>query len=47
MKIWPGRYDIVEVCRLGANGEIIGMDGSLSGEDVLPGFALPLAKLFA
>ncbi len=41
----------VEVCRLGANdeiqSEIIGMDGSLSGENVLPGFSLELAKLFA
>ncbi len=41
----------IEVCRLDADGdmqsEIIGPDGSLSGEDVLPGFALPLAKLFA
>ena len=41
----------VEVCRLGADGEIhseiIGRHGSLSGEDVLPGFTLPLAKLFA
>ncbi len=41
----------VEVCRLGADGdmqsEVICRHGSLSGEDVLPGFALPLAKLFA
>jgi len=41
----------VEVCRLDDNGgierEFIGEDGSLSGEDVLPGFELPLAQLFA
>ena len=41
----------VEVCRLDDNGdnarEFIGADGSLSGEDVLPGFELPLAALFA
>ncbi len=41
----------VEVCRLDADGdmqsEVIGRGGTLSGEDVLPGFALPLAKLFA
>ncbi len=40
-----------EVHRLDAAGEIqtefIGPDGSLAGEDVLPGFALPLAKLFS
>ncbi len=37
--------------RLDASGEIqtefISPDGSLAGEDVLPGFALPLAKLFS
>ncbi len=41
----------VEVCRLGENdeiqSEIISIDSSLSGEDVLPGFALPLGKLFS
>ncbi len=41
----------VEVCRLddsgGIRAEFIGIDGSLSGEDVLPGFELPLAALFA
>ena len=40
-----------EVHRLDASGdlqrEIIAADGALSGEQVLPGFALPLAKLFA
>ena len=40
----------VEVCRLDDNGgiraEFIGIDGSLSGEDVLPGFELPLTRLF-
>ncbi len=39
-----------EVWRLGADGDIesaiIQADGSLSGEDVLPGFTLPLAQLF-
>ncbi len=41
----------VEVHRLGADGEgqreVIGSDGQLSGEDVLPGFALSLTALFA
>ena len=41
----------VEVCRLDATGdmqsEVIGRQGALSGEDVLPGFRLELAKLFA
>ncbi len=39
-----------EVMRLGAAGDIesdiIQADGSLSGEDVLPGFVLPLSQLF-
>lgn len=39
-----------EVCRLEASGEIqtefIGAGGSLSGENVLPGFTLELARLF-
>jgi len=39
-----------EVCRLDASGEIqtefISADGSLSGEDVLPGFSLELSALF-
>jgi len=39
-----------EVHRLGADGdierEVIGPDGSLSGEDALPGFSLNLALLF-
>ena len=41
----------VEVCRLddsgGIRAEFIGIDGSLSGEDVLPGFELPLTRLFS
>jgi Uma2 family endonuclease len=41
----------VEVCRLDDKGdsrsEFIGIDGSLSGESVLPGFHLDLAALFA
>lgn len=40
----------VEVCRLDDKGkmqtEFIGADGALSGESVLPGFALELALLF-
>lgn len=39
-----------EVHRLGEDGdierEIVGQDGSLSGEDILPGFNLELASLF-
>ncbi len=41
----------VEVHRLGADGEgqreVIGSDGQLSGEDVLPGFRLALSTLYA
>ena len=41
----------VEVCRLDANGDVerefVAEDGALSGEDVLPGFELKLAQLFA
>lgn len=41
----------VEVCRLADAGDIrsefIGIDGSLSGGDALPGFRLDLAALFA
>ena len=48
--VLPGSKS-AEVCRLDASGEIlteaIGLDGSLSGEPALPGFELPLAKLFA
>ena len=40
----------VEVCRLNDSGDIqsefIGSDGALSGESVLPGFQLELARLF-
>ena len=39
-----------EVHRLGADGaierEFVGADGSLSGESVLPGFSLEIARLF-
>ena len=48
--ILPGQRR-AEVCRLDENGEFqtesIAADGSLSGEDVLPGFQLKLAQLFA
>ena len=41
----------VEVCKLDEGGEIrtegIGADGSLSGEDVLPGFSLEISGLFS
>ena len=41
----------VEVCRLDDEGgiqtEMIGIDGRLSGEGVLPGFTLEIARLFA
>ena len=41
----------VEVCRLDASGkiqsEVIGADGALSGEQVLPGFSLELSALFS
>ncbi len=41
----------VEVCRLAAAGgvdiKLVSRDGTLSGEDILPGFTLPLRQLFA
>ena len=41
----------VEVCRLDADSniqrEFIGVDGTLSGENVLPGFTLEMDRLFA
>ena len=41
---------VVEVCRLDENGDMqtesIDADGSLSGEDILPGFELKLTRLF-
>ena len=41
----------VEVCTLDADGEItseiVSADGKLSGGDVLPGFTLPLSRLFS
>jgi len=47
--IIPARQS-AEVHRLGADGdierEVIGPDGTLSGEDALPGFSLNLASLF-
>ena len=40
----------VEVCRLNESGELkreaLGPDGSLAGEDVLPGFALDVPSIF-
>ena len=47
--VLPGRQG-VEVWRANANGEpqseFVARDGSLSGEQVLPGFALDLSQLF-
>lgn len=47
--VMPGAQS-VEICRLGADGDItsqlITRDGALSGEDLLPGFSLPLRQLF-
>ena len=48
--VYPERRQ-VEVCALDADGdmtrEVIGADGELSGGDVLPGFTLPLLRLFS
>ena len=48
--VYPERRQ-VEVCALDAAGdmtrEIVGADGELSGGDVLPGFTLPLSRLFS
>ena len=47
--VLPERRE-VEVCRLDADGdmqsEIVGRDGTLSGEEVLPGLRLALSRLF-
>jgi Uma2 family endonuclease len=37
---------ILTVYRPGESPRIVGMDGIISGEDVLPGFSLPLRALF-
>ena len=48
--VYPERRQ-VEVCALDAVGEftseIVSADGELSGADVLPGFTLPLSRLFS
>ena len=48
--VYPERRQ-VEVCALDADGEmtreVIGADGELSGAEVLPGFTLPLSRLFS
>ena len=48
--IYPDSKE-AEVCALDAAGdmtrEVIGADGELSGADVLPGFTLPLSRLFS
>ena len=40
----------VDVCRAAAGGrldiEFVGQAGALSGEDVVPGFELPLSRIF-
>lgn len=40
------KQKIVEVCRLDAPTEMLTVEDTLEGYDVLPGFALPVAKLF-
>jgi hypothetical protein len=44
--IYPN-YRLVEVYRLAADVEILGEEDSLTGGDVLPGFALPAREVFA
>lgn len=45
--VWP-RYQQVDVWRQGADAPVamLGLADSLDGEDVLPGFTYPLARLF-
>ncbi len=44
--IYPNKQ-MVDIYRVGQkDAQNIGMDGTLSGEEVLPGFALPVADLF-
>lgn len=40
------KQKIVEVCRPDAPTEMLTVEDTLEGYDVLPGFALPIAKLF-
>ncbi|MBZ0288274.1 MAG: Uma2 family endonuclease, partial [Anaerolineae bacterium] len=40
------RQKIVEVCRPDAPTEMLTVEDTLEGYDVLPGFALPIANLF-
>jgi len=37
---------IVRLHRANGVSEVVAVDGTLSGEDVLPGFSLPLSQLF-
>lgn len=44
--VYPN-YRLVEVYRSGADIEILGEEDMLTGGDVLPGFELPVRKVFA
>lgn len=44
--VYP-HYRLVEVYRLDADVEILGEEDTLTGGDVLPGFALPVREVFA
>ncbi len=45
--VWP-RYKRVDVWRAGATAPTpLGLDDSLDGEDVVPGFTYPIARLFS
>ena len=44
--VYPN-YRLVEVYRPEADVEILGEDDTLTGGDVLPGFALPVRAIFA
>jgi Uma2 family endonuclease len=41
------RTQTMTVYRPGTDPQVLGIDDTLSGEDVLPGFTLPLRRLFA
>lgn len=43
---WP-ESKTVDIYRVGASAETVGIDGVLTGEPVLPGFTLSVAELFA
>ena len=44
--VYPRRPEVYVYSGSSTNVQIIGIDGTLDGEDVLPGFTLPLREIF-